>query len=116
MVVNVPAEPNDLPVVARDWLATVTFLSSATSGQRQLRGDGWLATFAYLHHALAGPEFDTAAWAGLATVLPAAPDWDRCLRLRHGAVAEVRRDRWLTTDTETLPELPPITPGPSPAR
>jgi hypothetical protein len=86
----------------RDRLATVALLAATSSGGRSLRIEAWRATFPHLHKALADSGFDEEAWRSLAAALPAAPDWDRCLRLRRGAIGEVRRDRWPADDANRL--------------
>lgn len=86
----------------RDRLPALVLVAAATAAPRQLRVDAWLATFPELHRALARPDFDEEAWVALAAALPAAPEWDRCLRLRRGAVAEIRRDRWTPADADVI--------------
>jgi hypothetical protein len=93
---------NGLTPALRDRLATVALLAATSGGGRSLRVEAWRATFPHLHEALADSAFDDEAWRSLAAALPAAPDWDRCLRLRRGAVGEVRRDRWPAEDVNQL--------------
>lgn len=86
-----------------DRLVTVALLSSS-SGPRDLRIDGWRVTFAALHDLLGDEAFDEEAWSVLAPALPSAPDWDRCLRLRRGAIAEIRRDKLSPHDAAAIIE------------
>ncbi len=91
-----------LPSFAVDRFNVVTLLSAAGSGQPALREEGWALTFAPLHEALKNPGFDSEAWSLLGTSLPQAEQWDRCRRLRRGAVAEIRRDKWDASATQGL--------------
>lgn len=91
-----------LPRYAQQRLNTAALMTSTASGQPSLRQEAWIHTFPSLHDALKNTSFDGEAWALLANSLPTGPDWDRCYRLRRGAVAEIRRDHW---NSETIREL-----------
>ena len=67
-----------------------------------LRRRAWLASFGTLHHALESIQDNDETWLVLKAVLPRDPEWDRCGRLRKGAVETVVRDRWSTNDIEGL--------------
>lgn len=95
-------DTDGLPRALRDRLATVALLSATSSGGQSMRIEAWRETFQHLHKSLADSAFDEEAWRALAGALPAAPEWDRCLRLRRGALSEIRRDRWPAEDTARL--------------
>jgi hypothetical protein len=78
----------------KERLHAVALVAATASGQSTFRTQAWLQSFGFLHSALEREEFDSEAWHVLASTLPAGPDWDRCLRLRRGAVAEIERDHW----------------------
>ncbi len=85
----------------RDRAAAVALLSASTSN-REIRIRGWRLVFPLLHSLLASSRFDEEAWTVLSPALPAAPEWDRCLRLRRGAISEIRRDNWPRPEFEQL--------------
>jgi len=95
---------NDLPRSAPaegfvlDRANVVALLASTASASARMRTQGWTTTFEYLHSRLADPQFDGEAWAALANALPQGPEWDRCLRLRRGVVAEMKRSQWSASD------------------
>ncbi|NQX06050.1 hypothetical protein HQQ82_13530 [Rathayibacter sp. VKM Ac-2856] len=79
---------------ALDRLAAITLVTAAGSPKMDVRQEGWNKAFPYLHEALKRESFEKEAWGVLSTILPAGPAWDRCQRLRNGAVSEIRRDSW----------------------
>jgi hypothetical protein len=85
----------NIPVYALDRVYAVALLTAGATASTATRTNGWLACFEYLHDRLAYDSFDGEAWRVLANALPSqGADWDRCQRLRRGAVAEIRRDKW----------------------
>jgi hypothetical protein len=82
------------PNASMDRLAAVALITTGGSRDPVLRLAGWQVAFPYLHEALKRERFDSEAWALVSTVLPSGPAWDRCQRLRIGAVSEIRRDSW----------------------
>ncbi|MBG6215569.1 hypothetical protein IWX75_000006 [Arthrobacter sp. CAN_A6] len=82
------------PPLILERLLVLALVSGTQSGDATLRKKSWELTFPRLHEALRSPQFDSESWAVLNSVLPSGPEWDRCYRLRRGAVAEIRRDDW----------------------
>lgn len=97
-----PEELDLLPDFAAQRFNVAVLLSAAGSGQPALRQKGWAITFAPLHEALQDPNFDQEAWSVLSSSLPRAEGWDRSRRLRRGAVAEIKRDKWDVDATQRL--------------
>jgi hypothetical protein len=95
-------DESDLSDQVCDRLAVVALVSGANAIDATVRTTAWRETFGYLHERLKQESFDAEAWALLASLLPAASDWDRCLRLRRGVVGEVRRDRWTSAEGMNL--------------
>jgi hypothetical protein len=92
----------NLPRFALDRLNAIALLTSA-GGNPTIRKAGWQRTFEYLHKRLEDSAFDGEAWRVLANALPAGgAEWDRCYRLRRGAVAEIKRDSWSVPDVSKI--------------
>jgi len=83
-------------------LASVALVSGIVSKQPNHRTRAWLSTFGFLHEALKASGFDDEAWRLLRNALPAGPEWDRCRRLRIGAVSEIKRDDWQVESVRRL--------------
>jgi hypothetical protein len=98
------SDPNKLnwPTHLQDRAVAVALVSGNSSLSADTRSRAWIATFGVLHERLKDPTFDEQAWSLLNTLLPTAPAWDRCLRLRRGVIAEMRRDRWSVASSNTL--------------
>lgn len=92
----------DPPRIVLERLLALTLASGTQSGDAVLRKRSWELAFARLHEALRSPRFDSESWAVLTSVLPSGPEWDRCYRLRRGAVAEIRRDDWAAGPSSRL--------------
>lgn len=92
------AIPRDLV----EKLFVVALLSALNRTGAQVRESGWMTTFGFLHDALKSPNFDPESWRQLSPSLPKGPDWDRCLRLRAGAVGEIRRHHWSRASSLSL--------------
>jgi hypothetical protein len=75
-------------------LAALALTAATQSGSPDLRRRAWLASFGILHEALESIQDNDEAWLLVKSVLPPDADWDRCGRLRKGAVETVVRDRW----------------------
>ncbi|TFC99408.1 hypothetical protein E3T28_09250 [Cryobacterium sinapicolor] len=90
------------PNWVHERLLAVSLVAAIQSGEIALRKRGWQNTFAPLHDALGNEYFDSEAWEVLGAALPSGPTWDRCYRLRRGAVTEIRRDEWGATSTSEL--------------
>jgi hypothetical protein len=72
-------------------------LAAATgAGSPDVRRRLWTTAFGPLHAALAAQRVDDDSWRLLDRTLPhiGGDDWDRCRRLRAGAIAVIKRDRW----------------------
>lgn len=95
-------ELRGVPSWVQERLLAVGLVASIQSGEVPLRKRGWLVTFPLLHEALRSEGFDAEAWGVLGAALPSGPTWDRCYRLRRGAVSEVRRDEWGAASTSDL--------------
>lgn len=83
-----------IPSDVVEKLFVVALLSALSRTGAQGREAGWMTTFGFLHEALKSSTFDPESWRQLSPSLPKGPDWDRCLRLRAGAVGEMRRHHW----------------------
>ena len=92
----------ELPKYAKDRIFAVALLTATSNPAPSVRSDGWRAAFPYLHEALKRDDFDGEAWAVLSNALPTGVDWDRCARLRSGAIAEIHRDSWSSVDVQAL--------------
>jgi len=83
-----------LPQYALERLHAVVLVTATTTGDAAARRMAWQKSFAFLHESLKSESFDLEAWTQLNNALPAGPEWDRCKRLRRGAIAEIRREDW----------------------
>jgi hypothetical protein len=95
-------ELRGIPPYVQERLLAVGLVASIQGGEIPLRKQGWRITFPLLHEALRSENFDTEAWGVLGAALPSGPTWDRCYRLRRGAVSEIRRDEWGAASTGEL--------------
>lgn len=95
-------ELRGVPRWVQERLLAVGLVACIQSGEVSLRKRGWRAAFPLLHEALRSESFDAEAWGVLGAALPSGPTWDRCYRLRRGAVSEIRRDEWGAASTSEL--------------
>ncbi|TDT61718.1 hypothetical protein [Frigoribacterium sp. PhB116] len=92
----------NVPGYVLDRLMAVCLVSGAQGSDAALRKKSWELAFPRLHDALRNSRFDGESWSVLSAALPSGPEWDRCYRLRRGAVAEIRRDDWGANSSSRL--------------
>jgi len=103
------AQPKpDSSVSGDEWrrlairIYSLALVSGIETRQPEVRKRAWLCAFPALHGMLLDRGEDAGCWAVLTRVLPPGPDWDRCERLRRGAIDEISRNEWSADEAEQL--------------
>jgi GTPase-associated protein 1, N-terminal domain type 1 len=87
---------NEAKPAQRLRVLSIGLAATRSAGSADIRRRLWANGFGPLHEALALDGLDDGSWKLLNSVLPhlGDDDWDRCHRLRAGAVSSIKRDQW----------------------